>query len=88
MFVLLTKTIMHVLHVFYPFLSFVVHAVLVALYAVSVHNQTAPDLSDPQHPAKGAPWYITRSCSLSGSDQIKGYCQQAKASFAVTVVML
>lgn len=88
MFVLLTKTVMHVLHVLYPFLSFVVHAVLVALYAVSVHNQTAPDLSDPLHPAKGAPWYITHSCSLSGSDQIKGYCQQAKASFAVTVVML
>ena len=63
------------------------HAALVALYAVSIHAQTASDLSDPAHPQKGAPWYITRGCGAPVDPSLGGYCKQARASLAVTVLL-
>ena len=88
MFLLLTKVVLHVMHVFAPFISIIVHGVLVALYAIAVRNQTAPDVSNPQFRNNGPPWYISKSCSVSSNDKVKGYCDQAKASFIVTVIML
>ncbi|KAK5003359.1 hypothetical protein LTR28_010267 [Elasticomyces elasticus] len=53
MFILLAKSVMFVMHVFIPPLSVFVHALLLALYAVSVHAQSASDLSDPAHLRSG-----------------------------------
>ncbi|MCJ1376159.1 hypothetical protein MMC20_007399 [Loxospora ochrophaea] len=83
MFFLLVKSVMFVMHTFPPILSFVVHATLIALYAVSIHGQAAPDMSDPQHPSK-VPWYLRKSCGPPVSTNLKGYCMQAKGSFGVT----
>ena len=87
-FILLCKGIMFITTVFYPLLSLLVHAALVALYAVSIHNQAGPDTSDPAHPQPGAPWYITKKCGPPVSSDLIGYCKQAKAAFAVTIIMV
>jgi hypothetical protein len=86
-FVLLVKATMFVLHVWYPILSTVVNTILVALWIVSIVGQAGPDHSDPQHPSN-IPWYISKSCDLAEPYGKKHYCLMAKASFAVTVVML
>jgi len=88
MFILLAKTAAHVMNVFWPLISLFVGAVEVALYAVSLHAQTAKDLSDPAHLQRGPPWYITKSCSVVHEVSNLGYCRQAKASFAVTICMV
>ncbi|KAL8705787.1 MAG: hypothetical protein Q9201_001133 [Fulgogasparrea decipioides] len=88
LFLLLCKGIMYICHIFYPLLSLPIHAALIALYAVSIHAQAAPDMSDPEHPQPGAPWYITKSCGAPVTPRLKGYCQQAKGSFAVTIMLL
>ena len=87
MFILLVKAVMHITHVWYPLLSAVVHAALVVLYAISIHNQAAPDMSDPRHPQPGAPWYITKSCGAPVSESLRGYCMQAKGAFAVSIIL-
>ncbi|KAI9817867.1 MAG: hypothetical protein M1827_000986 [Pycnora praestabilis] len=88
MFLLLVKAVMFILHVFHPLLSVLVHLTLAALYAVSIHAQAASDMSDSKHPQHGPPWYITRSCSVAHNRNNVHYCQQAKAAFAVTCIML
>ncbi|KAL8642123.1 MAG: hypothetical protein Q9228_001148 [Teloschistes exilis] len=88
LFLLLCKGIMYICHIFYPLISLVIHAALIALYAVSTHAQAAPDMSDPDHPQPGAPWYITKSCGAPVNPKLKGYCQQAKGSFAVAIMLL
>jgi len=87
-FILLCKGVMWITGVFHPLMSLVIHAVLVALYSVSLHNQAASDKSDLAHPQLGAPWYITKSCGPPVSPSLLGYCKQAKAAFAVTVIMV
>ncbi|KAI4104211.1 MAG: hypothetical protein L6R37_003380 [Teloschistes peruensis] len=88
LFLLLCKGIMYICHIFYPLISLVIHAALIALYAVSIHAQAAPDMSDPDHPQPGAPWYITKSCGAPVNPKLKGYCQQAKGSFAIAIMLL
>ena len=87
MFVLLLKSVMFVLNTWIPLLSVVAHALLIALYAVGVRNQAASDMSDPQKPSSGLPWYLSKGCSFA-SPKNHGYCMQARATFAVTVVMM
>ncbi|GAB7354390.1 hypothetical protein MBLNU459_g4890t1 [Dothideomycetes sp. NU459] len=88
LFILLLKATMYLMHGFLPLLSVLVHALLIILYAVSAHAQSAPDMSDPTHPQPGAPWYITKSCHVVHTPNNYHYCRQAKASFAVTVCLL
>ena len=88
MFLMLLKSIMYICHVFPPILSAITHAGLIAIYTVSVIYQTGSDTTDPAHPQHGAPWYITKSCSVAHDKGLIGYCTQAKASFACTVAML
>ena len=88
LFLLLIKGIMFICSVFYPLVSAVIHAALIAIYAVSIHNQAASDMSDPEHPQPGAPWYITKSCGPPVTPSLAGYCKQAKASFAITIMLL
>ena len=79
---------MYIVHVFPPIGSAPVHAILVALYAVSIAHQVSPDMSDRQHPQPGAPWYITKPCSVAHNPHNVRYCQQAKATFAVSCLLL
>ncbi|KAL8871608.1 MAG: hypothetical protein Q9174_002598 [Haloplaca sp. 1 TL-2023] len=88
LFILLCKGIMYICKIFHPLISLIIHAILIALFAVSTHAQVAPDMLDPDHPQPGAPWYITRSCGDPVRESLRGYCQQAKASFAVTIILL
>ncbi|KAI9831130.1 MAG: hypothetical protein M1819_005218 [Sarea resinae] len=88
MFVMLTKPVLFFCGALPPILSFVVHAVLIALYAVALRNQAGSDMSDPAHPQPGAPWYLTKSCKVAAHHTNIHYCQQAKAGFAVCVVMI
>lgn len=88
MFLLLTKTVMFIMHVFWPPLSIIIHVALIALYSFSIYAQSSHDTTDAAHSQGGAPWYLTRSCSISSTSSIKGYCEQAKAAFAMTIVML
>lgn len=88
MFFYLIKFTLWLLHVFYPILSLILHLALAALWAASLYIQTAADTVDPAHQNKGAPWYITKSCSVVQEKRVQGYCQQAKSAFAVSVIML
>ena len=87
MFLLLAKSTMYVLHAFVPLLSACVHILLVALYAVSIRDQSAPDMTDPTHPSPGLPWYLSKGCSYAEPSNY-GFCMQARASFAITCVMV
>ena len=78
---------MFILHVWPPLFSAFVHGILVALYAVSIDYQASSDMTDPQHPQRGAPWYITKSCSVAFKKKNLPYCLPAKAAFARTCVM-
>ncbi len=88
MFILLVKTFLFVLHMFIPLLSLAIHGLLVGLYTYSAYAQTAPDTIDPEHQSNGPPWYITKDCGVARDKSLVGYCQQAKASFFVTVFMM
>ena len=85
-FLLLCKGIMLICSVFHPLISLFIHAGLTAVWAVAIHNQAGPDMSDPAHPQPGAPWYITKSCGPPVSPGLIGYCKQAKAAIAVSVL--
>ena len=78
---------MTVCGVFHPVISVFFHSGLIAIWAVSIHNQAGSDMSDPAHPQPGAPWYITKSCGPPVSPSLIGYCKQAKAAFGVTIIM-
>jgi Ca2+/Na+ antiporter len=88
MFLMLVKSIMYMLHVWPPILSAVVHAILIALYTVSVYYQASSDNSDPKHPSNGPVWYITKNCNVAFKKTNVHYCTQAKASFAATCAIL
>ena len=87
MFLLLCKGVMYICSVFYPLISLIIHAALAALYAVAIHNQAGPDMSDAAHPQPGAPWYITKPCAAPVSSNLIGYCKQAKGAFVVTILL-
>ena len=86
MFMLLAKTVMYITHVFPPFFSTILHALLISGYAVAISRQAGPDYLDPDHPAK-VPWYLTRGCGDPVASELQGYCKQAKAGFAVAILM-
>ena len=87
-FLLIAKIPIHSLHLFYPPVAAAVHAACVALYIIAASFQAGSDMSDPAHPQPGAPWYITKSCSVATSGTTKGFCQQAKGLFALTIVLM
>jgi hypothetical protein len=88
MFFWLIKITMWLLKVFLPIFSFLLHTALLCLWAYGIYMQTAPDTIDPEHQNKGVPWYISKSCNIVEDKINKGYCMQAKSSFAVSIIML
>ncbi|KAI9824623.1 MAG: hypothetical protein M1832_001713 [Thelocarpon impressellum] len=87
MFLMLVKGVLYVMHVFYPLLSLFLHAGLAAIYAVSIYGQAGPDKSNPEHPSSVA-WYLTKSCDVVFDKRNVHYCEMAKGTFAVSVIML
>ncbi|CAG8194939.1 unnamed protein product [Penicillium olsonii] len=87
-FFLITKLPVHWMHLFYPPVAVGVHASLFILYLVSAIYQGGSDTSDPRHSQPGAPWYITKSCSVAYRKSNIPYCMQAKALFAVTIILI
>jgi hypothetical protein len=87
MFILLVKVVVFVMHLFLPILSVFVHGLMLALFAVSLRNQSTPDMSDPDNPSPGLPWYVSKGCSYATPPN-KGFCMQARASFGVTCTMV
>ncbi|TKA79682.1 hypothetical protein B0A55_04086 [Friedmanniomyces simplex] len=87
MFLLLAKSTMYVLHIFLPVIGAILSIVEVALYAVSIKNQSTPDHSDPAHMISGLPWYLSKGCSYAEPGNYR-FCMQARATFAVTCVMV
>ncbi|KAE8387908.1 hypothetical protein ETB97_000367 [Aspergillus alliaceus] len=87
-FILITKLPVHILRVFYPPVSVFVHVGLFVVYIVSAAYQAGSDTSDPKHPQRGLPWYITKSCSVASNKNNVGYCQQAKALFAFSIIII
>lgn len=87
LFVLLAKLIMVIMKVYFPVLGLVLSLSLTALYAVSVYGQMGPDYLDPEHPSSIA-WYIRESCSVADRFGVAKHCAMAKATFAVTILMV
>ncbi|KAA8644570.1 uncharacterized protein ATNIH1004_008775 [Aspergillus tanneri] len=87
-FFMITKVPVHVLRIFYPPLSVFVHAALFALYIPAAVYQGGSDTSDPKHPQRGPPWYITKKCSVASNPDNVAYCNQAKALFAFTIIII
>ncbi|KAK5704571.1 hypothetical protein LTR17_021767 [Elasticomyces elasticus] len=87
MFILLVKSTLYVLHIFLPIIGVVFSLAEVALYAVSLSNQTRPDHSDPDRIISGLPWYLSKGCSYADPAN-HGFCMQARGVFAVTCVMI
>jgi hypothetical protein len=87
-FFLITKLPTHWMNLFYPPIAVAVHASLVVLYLVSAVYQAGSDMSDPNHPQPGPPWYIAKNCNVAHRKSNIGYCMQAKSLFAVTVIIM
>lgn len=87
MFILLVKAVLFIMHLFLPLLSLFISGLMLALYAVSLRNQSAPDMSDPDNPSPGLPWYLSKGCQYA-TQANKGYCMQARGAFGVTCAMV
>ncbi|KAL4881587.1 hypothetical protein BJY04DRAFT_55434 [Aspergillus karnatakaensis] len=87
-FFFITKVPLHVLNLLYPFVSVLLHIGLIAVYCVSAAWQAGSDTTDPEHPQSGPPWYITKNCNVANDEGNVGYCQQGKALFAVTIIII
>ncbi|KAK8064914.1 hypothetical protein PG994_007552 [Apiospora phragmitis] len=87
LFVLITKMIGIIMHLWYPLLALVFNVSLVALYAASTYGQAGPDYADPTKPSPAA-WYIAKPCSVVANQSIQKSCAMAKGTFAATIIML
>lgn len=87
LFVLLTKLIAAIMHIWYPLFALLFNVALTALYAVSVYGQAGPDYADPDRPSPAA-WYIAKPCDVAANQKVQSSCRLAKGTFAATVIML
>ncbi|RMZ89952.1 hypothetical protein DV736_g2816, partial [Chaetothyriales sp. CBS 134916] len=88
MFFMLVKAPMYIVHVFPPILSALLHAAMIALYAVAVALLASSDNTDEDCRSNGPVWYITKSCSVITQKNLVTYCKQAKATLALTAALL
>ncbi len=88
LFVLLTKMILAIMHVYYPLVGTFVAVAMTALYATSVYGPgRSPTTPTRAHPSPVA-WYIAKSCSYAASENAVSSCGLAKGTFAITCYML
>jgi len=87
-FIWILKLVLVPMHIMFPVISLLLHSLETGLFAYSVYGQTSHDTIDPEHQNNGLPWYLTHSCSVSAKPSNEHYCQQAKATFYITVFLL
>jgi hypothetical protein len=87
LFLLLVKAIAYIMNIWRPPVALVGNIVLIGLWSVSIYGQAGPDYSDPAHPSRSA-WYLRYSCDYATPSGQYGHCMQAKASFAVSCIVL
>ncbi|KAL9948591.1 hypothetical protein D7B24_000924 [Verticillium nonalfalfae] len=88
LFSLIVRMVLFIMKVYYPLVALIFNIILTALWTTSMYGQMGPDHADPERPSNIA-WYITRSCAPAGGrHNAEKSCRLAKASFAVTVLML
>ncbi|KAL4961483.1 uncharacterized protein BDV14DRAFT_122691 [Aspergillus stella-maris] len=87
-FIFITKVPLHMLRLLFPIGHAIVQVGLIIVYCVSAAWQAGPDTTDPDHPQSGAPWYITKNCNVAHESGNVTYCQQAKALFAFTILII
>ncbi|KAI0882170.1 uncharacterized protein GGS22DRAFT_48614 [Annulohypoxylon maeteangense] len=87
LFLLLTKLIAFIMHVWFPIIALVVNISLIALYVTSLAGQAGPDYLDPQHPSRIA-WYIAKPCTVAANLSVQNSCRLAKGGFAAACIML
>jgi hypothetical protein len=85
LFVMLAKSLLHIMRVLYPIFSIIIHGAEFAVWTYSVHGQMSGDTIDPEHLNPGPPWYITKNCKVANLPTNVHYCLQAKASFYVAI---
>ncbi|KAL7620363.1 hypothetical protein AAE478_009358 [Parahypoxylon ruwenzoriense] len=87
LFLLLTKLVAFIMHVWFPIIALLINLALLALYAASIGGQAGPDYLDPNRPSPVA-WYIAKPCDVAANQSIQGSCRLAKGAFAATCIML
>lgn len=87
LFVLISKLIAFIMHLWFPLVATFFNISLVALYATSTYGQAGPDYLDPNRPSPVA-WYIAKPCSVAANTSVVKSCNMAKGTFAVTIIML
>ncbi|KAI1378671.1 hypothetical protein F4677DRAFT_443157 [Hypoxylon crocopeplum] len=87
LFLLLTKLIAFIMHVWFPIIGMVVNISLTALYVASIVGQAGPDHLDPAYPSSVA-WYVAKPCTVAANQSVQGSCRLAKGAFSATCIML
>ncbi|KAL6236210.1 hypothetical protein BDW75DRAFT_207315 [Aspergillus navahoensis] len=87
-FILITKVPLHILGLLYPIALAIVQIGLIIVYCISASWQAGSDTSDPDYRQSGAPWFITKNCNVAHDSGNVTYCQQAKALFAFTILII
>ncbi|KAI0178808.1 hypothetical protein GGR52DRAFT_273745 [Hypoxylon sp. FL1284] len=87
LFLLLTKLIAFIMHVWFPIVAMAINISLVALYVTSICGQAGPDHLDPNYPSSVA-WYIAKPCNVAANQSVQGSCRMAKGAFAAACIML
>ncbi|KAM0284261.1 hypothetical protein ACHAQH_002051 [Verticillium albo-atrum] len=88
LFSLLIRMVLFIMKVYWPLIAVIFNILLTGLWTTSMYGQMGPDHADPERPSNIA-WYISRSCAPAGGrHNAEKSCRLAKASFAVTVLML
>ncbi|KAI2602255.1 hypothetical protein GGR54DRAFT_529505 [Hypoxylon sp. NC1633] len=87
LFLLLTKLICFIMHVWFPIIALGINISLTSLYVASIVGQAGPDHLDPDYPSSVA-WYVAKPCTVAANTSIQGSCRLAKGAFSVTCIML
>lgn len=87
LFLLLSKLIAFIMHVWFPIVALFINLALAALYSASLGGQAGPDYLDPDHPSRVA-WYIAKPCTVAANQDIQSSCREAKGAFAAACFML
>ncbi|KAI1137098.1 hypothetical protein F5Y05DRAFT_78471 [Hypoxylon sp. FL0543] len=87
LFLLLTKLIAFIMHVWFPIIALIINFSLTALYVASIVGQAGPDHLDPAHPSSVA-WYIAKPCTVAANQSVQSSCRLAKGAFAAACIML
>lgn len=86
LFLLLSKLIAFIMHVWFPIVAMAINISLTVLYIVSIYGQAGPDYLDPNYPSSVA-WYIAKPCTVAANLSVQGNCKMAKGAFAATCIM-